>query len=213
MVIAMHDSSPTLLHRPPNRIGMQLMRRAYNRDGLPEITTGLCLLFSAGLIYLHVLLPPGSRGFDTACLVFAFGVPALIFGAPKAIAYVRNRYLVERAGYVKARAMQFKTIAMGSLCAIAVSIVLLGLVPRLAQPQQWLLAGAGFGAGVLAAVCGRTPRFVVIGVITALTGIAVALSHVSLSIGFAILWSVTGLAILVSGCVVLARFLRMPRGD
>jgi hypothetical protein len=212
----MHDPLPAsraLFRHQTERIGTRLMQKAHKRDGVPEITTGLCFLLSAALIYAQLLLPPRSPGFITACLVFSFGLPVLIFGAPKAITLVRNRYLIRRVGYVKTKAMQPKTVGIGSMFAILVAILLFGVVPRLAQSQQWLLASAGFGGGVMACLCGRAPRFFLVGGIIAFTGIAVALSPVSLTAGFAILWCVTGLAILVSGSLVFARFLRLPRGN
>jgi hypothetical protein len=73
-----------------------------------------------------------------------------------------------------------------------------------------VLAGTGIGGGLLLALSGRSPRFVVGGVAMAATGILVAFSGTSLEIGFAILYGSMGLVALISGCVVFVFFTHKP---
>lgn len=208
----MHDSSSVPLPGDPQRIARRMMQRAHTRDGLPEIAAGICFLATSALIYAQMLTRPGSAAFDAACLAFAFVIPALILLSTRSIKWVRERYLIEREGYVRARPAGKQAILSG-VVAVAVSIALVAMVPRLTHPDQWLLSGTGGVVGVGLAVLGRSPRFVVLAFVAAATGIAAARSGIGLNAGFALLWAVTGFAVLLSGSIVLVRFLRTPPGD
>jgi hypothetical protein len=77
-------------------------------------------------------------------------------------------------------------------------------------PASLMLARTGIGGGLLAALSGGIPRFVIGGIVMAATGILVAFSRVSLGLGFAILFGLMGALTLVSGCVVFLLFVRQP---
>ena len=96
-----------------------------------------------------------------------------------------------------------KQIGAGILIAVAATLLLFGVVTRSSQPDRWVLAGTGLAGGALAAWCGRLPRLVIVGVVTAITGMLVAFSGVSLETGFTILFGVQGLATLLSGAAAV----------
>lgn len=195
----------------PDAIARRLMQRAHNRDGLPEIAAGIGFLIAAGLMYAQVALPRESIGFKVAVLAFAFLLLPLYFGSLWALKWVRRRYLIGRVGYVQGKPIGRKRIAFGIAGAALIALLLFGVVPRLSQPDRWLLAGTGLFGGALMAWCGRLLRFVVGGLVMA-AGVCVAFAGVSLEIGFAMLFGFQGLATVLSGGVVFLRFIRQPAG-
>ena len=199
-------SSPT----DPSAIAKRLIQRAHNRDGLPEIATGVSLLLVAGLCYAQVMLPRESMGFKAAVLALSLLIPVLCFGLLWALRWVRRRYLIGRLGYVQPRPIGRKQIGIGVALAVLMTVALFGVAPQLAQPDRWVLAGTGLFGGALVALCGQLPRFVIGGLIMAATGICVGLSGASLEIGFAILFGFQGILALISGGVVFLRFIREP---
>ena len=194
----------------PDALSRRLLQEAHNRDGLPEIAVGLSFLAIAGLSYAQVALPRESAGFKAAVLALAFLIPIATLGSRWALGWLRRRYLIGRFGYVQPKPIGRKQIGVGIILTIVVTAGLFGAVARLSDPDRWILAGTGLFGGALAAFCGRLPRFVAGGALMAATGICVALSGVSLQIGFAILFGLQGLVALVSGCAVFLRFMRQP---
>lgn len=203
---------PNSLSSPadPTVIARRLIQRAHNRDGLPEIAVGVSLLLVAGLSYAQVRLPRESIGFKAAVLALSFLIPAMCFGLPWALRWVRRRYLMGRLGYVEPRPIGRKQIGIGAALAALMTVALFGVAPQLSQPDRWILAGTGLLGGALVAWCGQLPRFVIGGLVMAATGICVAFSGVSMEIGFAILFGLQGLLALISGGVVFLRFIRAP---
>ena len=206
----MRNSSSLAGPADPNAIARRLMQRAHNRDGLPEIAVGLYFLLASSLTYAQVVLPRQSIGFIAAVLTFSLLFPVVCIGSPWALKWVRRRYLIERVGYVEYKPIGRRQIGFGIVLAALAVLALFGVVPRLSQPDRWLLAGTGLFGGALMAWCGRLPRFVIGGVVMAATGVFVAFAGVSLQIGFTMLFGFQGLVTLVSGCVVFLRFIRQP---
>ncbi|MEX2304238.1 MAG: hypothetical protein WD733_25060 [Bryobacterales bacterium] len=194
----------------PNAIGQRLLQRAHVRDGLAEIYAGALFLLLAGLISAQLLLPRDSMGFRAAVLASSFLIPVLGVSAKWVLKRVRGRYLIERWGFVENKLIDRKQIGLGILFAALVGLLLFGVVPRLSQPDFWLLAGSGVFGGAILAWGGRLPRFVIEGAVMATTGVLVAFSSLELDTGFAILFGFQGLMILATGCVVFLRFIRQP---
>jgi len=202
-------NSPFISHATdPDAIATRLMTRAHNRDGLPEIAVGGTFLLVSGLSYAQVALPRGSIGFKAAVTAFSVLVPLLILGSPWILKRVRRRYLMARVGYVEAKPMARKQMALGILLALAMAAVALLAVTRWSHPDGWLLAGTGLFGGALAVWCGRAPRFVAGGALMAAAGVSLAIAGVALEAGFAILFGCMGLASLVSGSIVFLRLMR-----
>jgi hypothetical protein len=76
-----------------------------------------------------------------------------------------------------------------------------------------MVAGTGILWGLLAIYAGRLPRYVVGGVLMAALGICLGLRGVSFEMGSLILYGSMGMLALVSGCVVLLRFLRITNEE
>ena len=194
----------------PNVIAKRLMQKAHNRDGLPEVAVGVTFLLVAGLTCAQATLPRESVGFKAAVLAFALLIPLLCLGSPWALRQVRRRYLIGRVGYVQPKPIGRKQIAIGVTLAVLMIIALFGIAPQFSQPDRWVLAGTGLFGGTLAAFTGQLPRFVIGGLLMAVTGIGVALSSISLETGFAILFGLQGILALISGAVVFLRFIHGP---
>lgn len=206
----MQNSSSPPRMEDPGALARQLMQRAYNQDGLPEIVIGITFLLLSGLFYAQFALAPRSIGFIAAVVATVILIPALSFGTPAILRSIRRRYFIERVGYVRNKPIGRKQIGLGVAVAVVMAVMLFGVVPRLATPDFWLLAGTGLFGGALAALCGRLPRFVIGGVLLAAMGILLAYSGVPLNLGFAILFGFEGVLSLVSGAIVCLRFMRQP---
>jgi hypothetical protein len=205
----MQDLSSRPFDEYPDLTARRLLQKAHNRDGLPEIANGLCFLAAAFSMWLQVAFQPGSLPYREAALVLGVLVPALGFGSMWAIKKVRSHFLIEQEGYVKLKPANRKHSAIiGALAFVIAVAMVFGIYKRALPPASWILAGTGIGGGVLAAQAGRLPRYVVGGVVMAVTGILLAFSRVSLEKGYMILYGSMGILSLVSGCVVLFLFLR-----
>jgi hypothetical protein len=209
----MTSSSSLLHHEDPNAIANRLMQKAHNRDGLPEIAIGLSFLTVAATMWMQVVFHPGSMGYTAGFWSFALLVPAMILGSQWAIKRVRRRFLIEKVGYVQLKPVNRKRFGIVIGIALVVAVVAaFAAIKGSFPPASFVLAGTGIGGGLLAALSGRIPRFVIGGVVMAATGILVAFSRVSLGLGFTILYGLMGLLSLVSGSVVLLLLMLKPAG-
>ncbi len=135
---------------------------------------------------------------------------------PHAVKWARNRYLVERTGYVEVKPPTVKgRVRMASIAAfiaIAAVIAVVMAIRNLAPlSSRWIVAGAGVFCGVLLPVGGRELRFIFIGAVVAVTGILLGIYDVGFSVGWTILYGVGGAITVISGTVVLLGFLRKTR--
>ena len=206
----MQNSSSLPRLEDPGALAQRLIQRAHNQDGLPEIAIGITWLLISGLICVQIALPHGSIGFKIAVLTLAILMPVLSLGTPAALRWVRRRYFIERVGYVQYKPVGWKQIGFGILVAVLMLVALFGVVPRLARPDAWLLAGTGLFGGALAALGGRLPRFFIGGLLMAAMGMILAYTGVALDVGFAILFGFAGGLSLVAGGIVCLRFMRQP---
>jgi hypothetical protein len=202
----------TLISQPgdPDAIARQLIQRAHNNDGLPEMAVGLFFLLCASLIYAQVVFPAGSIESKAAAVAFAVLCPVLCFATPRAIRWVRGHYLIDRSGYVQHKPSSRKEIVTGIGFAVLVAVALFGVVNTAPRSHSWLLAVTGLFGGLLTVFSGRLPRFFIGGALMALAGGVLALAGVSLEIGFTILFGLMGLVALISGCVVFFRLIQQP---
>ena len=207
----MHEISSRLLEESPEKIAGRLMQKAHNQDGLPEMAIGVVFLVLAGLNWLPTAVKPGSVAHIVALCAQALLIPILVLRLPWAIKTARRKFLIEKAGYVESKPAHKKHL--GIVIVIAVVVAVAGVFAAYRgsfPPTSWVLGATGIGGGVLAAIAGRLPRFVIGGVVMAVTGLALAVSGASLATGFAILYGLIGLLALLSGCVVFVLFMRTP---
>jgi len=191
----------------PKALAHRMMQRAHNRDGVPEIAIGVAFIVQALLVFLQSLQPAGSIVYKGLALALAVFVPAVGLTVGAVIQRFRRHYLLDRFGYLETRRVGLRSMLFGIVFA-AMLAVLIGLIFRFSVSDQWVLAGAGILGGALAAFCGKLPRFIVHGGLIATIGLMAAYERLSLLLGFALMFGLSGIAILVSGSVVFARFMR-----
>ncbi|MGD0910352.1 MAG: hypothetical protein ABR928_00565 [Terracidiphilus sp.] len=196
----------------PDRLAGRLMQRAWNRDGLPEIAIGLFFLFMSAVFAAQHLLEMEWPVFRAMPAVLALIFPLTLL-MPHAVKWARNRYLIGRTGYVVDRppivSGRLRMVSIMSIIAfVAVAAVVL-VISSLSS--RWILAGGGVSCGVLLLICGREMRFVISGAVIAVTGILLGIYDVDFGIGCTILYGVGGAITVISGTVVLVRFLRQSR--
>ena len=193
----------------PTLIGKQLLQRAWNRDGLPEIGAGLTFLVCSGLIYAQQVLPHRSAASIAATLVFALGLPFAGWLGKSAVKRARNRWLVERSGYVRYLPHPRKPVRI--LTALAVMSAMVGLTAvAIGYSEKLLLPICGLLGALISGVVGWSTRLVRVlagGVFMLLAGIGLGLSSIPVMLGMAVLFGFEGLFFLVTGGLVLYRFL------
>lgn len=195
----------------PDAAARRLMRIAHNRDGLPELAIGTVLLTNAFLTWLQVAYPRGSFAYRSSWWGMMLGLIPMIGVSPWAIKWMRRRFLIEKVGYVELKPVPRRLLIIVTCIAFVVAAAMAWAVHlRALPPSGWMVAGTGITWGLLAAYAGRLPRYVVGGVLMAAVGVCLGLSGVSFEMGSLILYGSMGILSLVSGCVVLLHFLRMP---
>ncbi|MFZ0301487.1 MAG: hypothetical protein WAL75_02330 [Terracidiphilus sp.] len=199
----------------PDRLAGRLIQRAWNRDGLPEIAIGLFFLLLSADFAAQLLLEKKWPVIRTTP-VATFLIFPLTFLMPYAVKWARNRYLIKRTGYVEVKAPtvtgRVRMAAIATIIAIVAVIAVVAAIQGLAPlSSRWILAGAGVFCGVLLPISGRELRFVFSGASIAVTGILLRIYDAGFGIGWMILYGVGGAITVVSGTVVLLRFLSHSR--
>jgi hypothetical protein len=194
----------------PDAAARRLMRIAHNRDGLPEISIGTILLTTAFLIWLQVAYPRGSFAYRASWWGMMVLIIPMIGGSQWAIKWARRRFLIEKVGFVELKPVPRKLLFIATCVAFVVAAAMAyGVYLRALAPGGWMVAGTGMAWGLLAVYVGRLPRYVIGGVLMAVVGICLGFSRVSFEMGSLILYGSMGILSVVSGCVVLLRFVRM----
>jgi len=189
----------------PDVLAKRLLQRAHNRDGLPEILTGILFLLISADLYAVAVLPHRSVGSIAAILTFSLGLPVTGFLTPRWIRWVRRRYLVAREGYVEPRPCR-RPLRLWQIAAFGGAVTaFLALAPI---PGSLMLAVTGVGGGLLLALCGGAPRFYFSGLVMATTGLIVAFARMPMDTGFPVIFGVQGALELILGTVTWIRFLR-----
>ena len=141
-------------------------------------------------------------------------VTPMIGGSPWAIKWMRRRFLMEKVGYVELKPVPKRLLMIVTCIAFVVAAAMAWAVYLRVLPASGsMVAGTGILWGLLAVYAGRLPRYVIGGVLMAALGICLGLSRVSFEKGSLILYGSMGMLSLVSGCVVLLHFLRMPNEE
>jgi hypothetical protein len=199
----------------PQAMACDMMQKVHNRDGLPEIFVGVNLLVFSAVNWFN-----GLMAISKERIVLVFGSAIIGIGMSVASGWalkgIRNRYLVARTGYVAVKTNKSRiTLVVGLaflvavVAVVAMRFLVTGKVP-FAISDRWLLVVMGLGVGALQPIAGKLPRFYLTGTLSAVAGIALAFSRLSLDFSIAIFFDVVGIVGLITGGVVFHRFLREP---
>jgi hypothetical protein len=219
MMSLLHRSSSTAA---PDTLARRMMQDAHLRDGLPEIVAGGILLLAAAQSYTMATLLYGNLLVlkRILLLIWTVLVIALTFstcsipGAPGTgwlLRWLRRRYLISRSGYVKPKSKWNKSqLAVFGGIGLMVAAALLLARREVAPPllDRGLFIAIGVFVGGIETLVGRHPRFRAMGLLTVACGILVGFSRLPLQLRFAVFYAFTGAMALISGAIVLARFLR-----
>ena len=189
---------------------IQRTKRYWYEDGLVEIAAGIVLILLGLLFYVESAAAPGSLPSSLS----AFGLPlVLIVGgevARRVVRFVKERVTYPRTGYVayerpgrRPSGLAFVVGAAAGALVVALALsqpISRGMIPAF----QGILIGAawawlGYRLGV--------PRFVAVGVLSAVVGLAAAYLGLGDSLGSAVYFAALGLCLLVSGGLTLATYL------
>ena len=197
----------------PAVVARRQIQQSHNRDGLPEVFAGLGLLIGSGMCWSDTL-PPGSRarvllGIASILLVMAF---CLVSG--HLMKQVRQRFLLDRVGYVRMKAHRPR-LALSLVIALFVGIVMVLGIRQMhsAEPVKWLIVLVGAFAGLFQVAVGRLLRFWLTGAFSLIAALAIASSRLSFSVGMGTYFDLVGILEIIVGAVVFFRLLRQPAED
>ncbi len=197
----------------PDVLARGIVQRAHHRDGLPEIFAGAGLLIGSGMCWSDTL-PAGSRTRLLSGIASILLVVAFTFLSGLLLKAMRQRFLLERVGYVRAK-INRRHRALSLVIAFVVAVVTaLGIWHmRSAEPAKWLIVIVGAMAGLFMVAVGRLPRFWLTGAFSLIAAFAIASSRLSFSVGLGTYFDLVGVLELIVGAVVLFRLLHQPVGD
>ena len=206
----------------PSTIAERLVIKAKFRDGLLEIYLGLTFVLCAAVEALpyakRAIFPQGSTALDVAFIVISIVLCSLFVvytvrskGAAK---WVRERYLIERSGYVeqklnKRKLLRYFLVAFAAFLPLAIAALF--LFP--AHSDRGLSTATGLmfcGLDAWIAWFGRVFRFAIYSVLSAASAIFLAVTSIDIAAPLSIFFAFLGLVMVFSGFIVLLLFIRRP---
>jgi hypothetical protein len=197
----------------PDTLARGMVQRAHHRDGLPEIFAGAGLLIGSGMCWSDTL-PAGSRARLVSGIASILLVMAFCLVSSWLTKQVRQRFLLERVGYVRVK-INRRHRALSLVIAFVVAVVTaLGIWHmRAAEPAKWLIVIVGAMAALFQVAVGRLPRFWLTGAFSLIAALAIASSRLSFPVGLGTYFDLVGVLEVIVGAVVLFRLLHQPAGD
>lgn len=183
-------------------------------DGIVEISFGVVLLFLAASYYVDVLMP------DSLLANLFYGMFILIliggwFVVNKAVTWLKERITYPRTGYVSYKREKDsgkpRRLVIAMLVGALVSAGTVILVVQRPMGLNVMPAAGGLMLGLVLGLIGfRTalPRFYIPAAFGLLFGFGLTFSGIGNMLGLAILYSATALLLIVTGIIVLNRYLR-----
>jgi hypothetical protein len=190
-----------------------MVQRAHHRDGLPELFVGIGLLIGSGMCWSDTL-PAGSRARLASGIASIMLVMAFTLTSGWLMKWVRERFLLDRVGYVRMKANR-PALVFALVIALVVGIVMVLGIRQMhsAEPAKWLIVLVGALAGVFQVIVGRLPRFWLTGALSLVAAFVIASSSLSFPVGMGTYFALVGVLEAVVGAIVLARLLHQPVGD
>ena len=198
------------------------VKRYWYSDGIVELSLG-GMFFLLGVYFgIQGYLGEGSQ----ASVIMQVGLFVLIFagivGVQRVVYALKARLTYPRTGYVEYRKdgqdiKQRRNIFMGvAIALVAASIILFDFFRNFDS----MILGTGVMVGaVFIALRGKSTgvtRFYVVGVFSILLGVTLSMDKLPQEYNLALFYGLLGIAIMVSGGIVLRRYLRenpMPAGS
>jgi hypothetical protein len=191
-------------------------QRFLYRDGLTEIVPGIVFVLQGGWLLFNHLVTSRSSWYLPLALIYVLLLAAFAMSARRITAAIRERITYLRSGYVDyGESVRKRRIRVGTALAV---LAIVACVMFLADQAgwnldhwiQWLPAVGGLTTG---AVCVYVtlryglPRFLVLGVLSVILGVAVSIEY-PLKLAMAIWLAANGCAWLCSGGLTLWNYVR-----
>lgn len=214
MMVLLHRSSSTAA---PDKLVRRMMQRAELRDGLPEVLFGFLSLFLAAQQYVMSLWRrTGDLALWIMGTVLILLFVCLCLASNWLLKWLRGRYLISRSGYVKPKVNRRSMTLPGGITLLIAAAFLFAMW-RFPQRvvyrwlEGWFPIVMGAFICVLEIILGRAPRFWVTGALTLACGVLLTFSPLHLDLRLAVFFGFAGATAVVSGAIVLARFVRSGR--
>jgi hypothetical protein len=188
-------------------------RRYWYEDGLAELAVGGVFLVIGLLLWAQGAVPEGSAAYTILGVAF----PVVIIGGMllvrRLVPAAKARLTYPRTGYVVYPHPSRRRRLVTAGIAIAVAAVAGAAVLALPEtPVRLLVLLQGLLLGVLLTILGQgLPRFFWLGGWSAILGVGLSRLATPEETASGLLYGLTGLALVVSGGLVLASYLRRNR--
>jgi hypothetical protein len=180
-------------------------------DGLTEIAFGAILLVLGAYFFAQSILPPGTLLYQVLDMAFVLLLVSSGLLAGRFVSLLKNRLTYPRTGYVAYPEKSPRYRWLGGILAAAIGFLVAGLISTAPASLAWMptisalilsavLCFLGFRFGLL--------RFFVLGILILAAGISLALAGIGDIRGMAIFYTLSGLAVLISGGLTLLAYLR-----
>jgi hypothetical protein len=191
---------------------IQRSRSYWFDDGLAEIAIGL-ILVSIGLMFLaeaYGIVPAGVSSIGLIVLVFAGW-----WLAGQGVRAAKARITYPRTGYVRYRKPEGRRKSRWMTAAIgaAMGATLATLFTTAPASLSWIpaLNGVAVGAMILyMAYSTSLSRFYLLALLSVAIGVSVSVAGVGDILGTGVYFAGIGIAIVLSGVIVLLSYLRQP---
>jgi hypothetical protein len=197
----------------PTQEPMQRTRRYWYEDGLVELAAGGLFLAIGIVLGAQGAVPESSPAYAILGMAFPLVIIGGMLLGRRLIPAAKARLTYPRTGYVSyprpSRRRRLFTTGLAVVVAAGLGAAALTL-PR--APGGLLVLLQGLLLGVLLTILGQgLPRFFLLGGWSAILGVGLSLLTTSEETASGALYGLTGLALVVSGGLVLASYLRRNR--
>jgi hypothetical protein len=192
---------------------IQRTRRYWYEDGLAELSAGGLFLAIGFVLWAQGAVPEPSPAYAILGIAFPVVVVGGMLLGRRLIPAAKARLTYPRTGYVTypqpSRRRRLLTGGIAIVVAAAVGAAVLAF-PH--PPARLLVLLQGLFLGVLLTILGQgLPRFFFLGGWSAVLGVGLSRLAISEETASGLLYGLVGLALLVSGGLVLASYLRRNR--
>ncbi|MFN2250957.1 MAG: hypothetical protein ACK2UL_03490 [Anaerolineae bacterium] len=196
------------------------VKRYWYEDGLAEIGAGVIFLAVAALFAFESAQPEGSP----LSAISAIGLPIVVIGGivvvGRAVTAAKRRLTYPRTGYVAYRKQPRRARTAAVLVATVVAVVLVAFIALsdtdlAAAALRWLPALDGLAIAAMYLYLGYAlgiGRFVALAVVSLAAGLFASYVTDDTSLGTAICFGLSGTALIVSGGLTLAKYMRLADG-
>jgi len=197
----------------PTQEPMRRTRRYWYEDGLVELAAGGLFLAIGIVLGAQGAVPEGSPAYAILGMAFPLVIVGGMLLGRRLIPAAKARLTYPRTGYVTyplpSRRRRLFTTGLAVVVAAGLGAAALTL-PQ--APGGLLVLLQGLLLGVLLTILGQgLPRFFMLGGWSAILGVGLSLLTTSEETASGALYGLTGLALVVSGGLVLASYLRRNR--